>query len=88
MALSAWLAVDRRRATLIVHRCHRLRFSLGFNSPFYEPLRAVVFPYRGLRAPARASILVFLAIAALGAYGWARLMRARSRIGDHDSDHR
>jgi hypothetical protein len=42
-------------------------------------LRAIAFPYRGLRAPARASILVFLAIGALAAFGWRRLMRGRPR---------
>ena len=60
--------------------------SLGLNSPFYELLRAVVLPYRGLRAPARASILVYLALAALGAFGWARLMRGRSKPRDDDRD--
>ena len=54
--------------------------SLGLNSPFYAPLRTIVFPYRGLRAPARAAILLYLAIAALGAYGWARLMRGRGKV--------
>ena len=39
----------------------------------------MVLPYRGLRAPARASILVFMALAALGAYGWTRLVRGRSK---------
>jgi hypothetical protein len=53
--------------------------SLGFNTPFYDLLRSVLFPYRGLRAPARAAILVFVAIAGLAAYGFARGARARSR---------
>jgi hypothetical protein len=48
------------------------------NTPFYGALRAVFFAYRGLRAPARASILLFMALSALAAYGWARLMRGRS----------
>ncbi len=71
---------DRSAAasTLLVLGVIGFVISLGLNSPFYEPLRAVFFPYRGLRAPARASILVFLALAALAAYGWARLMRDRS----------
>lgn len=73
-------ALDRRRATLIAMAAIAFIVSLGLNSPFYEPLRAVFFPYRGLRAPARASILVFLAIAAMGAYGWARVIRGRPKF--------
>ena len=79
LALLGLVALDQRRATLITIGAIGLVISLGLNSPFYELLRAVAVPYRGLRAPARASILVFLALAALGAYGWARVMRGRSK---------
>jgi hypothetical protein len=72
-------AFDRRRVTLVAVGIFGLVIALGLNTPFYEPLRAIVLPYRGLRAPARASILLFLALAALAAYGWARLIRGRSR---------
>lgn len=71
--------IDRRRASLLAMAAIGFLISLGLNTPIYEMLRAVFIPYRGLRAPARASILVFLAIAALAAYGWSRLMRGRSR---------
>mgnify|MGYP001156641916 CR=1 FL=1 len=71
--------LDRRRVTLLLTGAVGLVVSLGFNTPLYESLRTMVFPYRGLRAPARASILVFLAIAGLAAYGLARLTRAQSR---------
>jgi hypothetical protein len=73
-------AFDRRRITLLSVGVIGFVISLGLNSPLYEPLRALVFPYRGLRAPSRASILVFLALAALAAYGWTRLMRGRSKM--------
>jgi hypothetical protein len=79
LAAAGVLSLDRRRVSLITIGTIGLVISLGLNTPFYEPLRAMLFPYRGLRAPARASILVFLALAALGAYGWARVMRGRSR---------
>ena len=72
------VAFDRRRATLVVVGACGLLISFGLNSPFYELLRTVAFPYRGLRAPARAAILLYLALAALAAFGWARLMRGRS----------
>jgi hypothetical protein len=70
---------DRRRVTLLVAGAVGLMVSLGFNSPLYEPLRTILFPYRGLRVPARAAILVFLAVAGLAAYGFARLTRGRPR---------
>ena len=78
MAGAFW-RFDRRRATLVALGVIAFVISLGLNSPFYEALRTVLFPYRGLRAPARAAILLYLAIAALGAYGWARLMRGRTK---------
>jgi hypothetical protein len=73
------IAFDRRRATLALVGACGVVISLGLNSPFYEVLRAIAVPYRGLRAPARAAILFYLALAALAAFGWARAMRGRSR---------
>jgi hypothetical protein len=77
LALAGLAAVDRRRLTLLMIAVIGYVISLGLHSPLYETIRAVFFPYRGLRAPARASILVFLAIAALAAFGWARLIGGR-----------
>lgn len=56
-----------------------LVISLGLNTPMYGWLRELVFTYRGLRAPARAGILVMLAIALLAAYGWAFILARRPR---------
>jgi len=72
-------ALDRRRVTLIATGAFGFVISLGLNTPVYEVLRALLIPYRGLRAPARASMLVYIAVAALAAYGWTRLMRGRSK---------
>jgi hypothetical protein len=79
LAIVGLLTIDRSRVVLIVLGITGLIVSLGLNTPFYEPLRAIFVPYRGLRAPARASILLFMALAALAAFGWARMMRQRSR---------
>jgi hypothetical protein len=79
LAIIGAAAIDRRRATLLICAAVGLILSLGFNTPLYEWIRAVLVPYRGLRAPARASVLVFLALAALAAYGYTRLTRGRSR---------
>ena len=73
------LTIDRRRIALVVIGLSGFLLSLGLNTPLYDVLRLVVLPYRGLRAPARASILVFLALAALAAFGWSRLVRNRPR---------
>lgn len=79
LAAVGLITFDRRRATLAVVGLCGLIISFGLNSPFYELLRAIALPYRGLRAPARAAILLYLALAALAAFGWARAMRGRSR---------
>jgi len=79
LAVAGLLMMDRQRVTLLVLGVTGFIISLGLNSPFYDLLRVVLLPYRGLRAPARASILLYLALAALAAFGWARLMRGRSR---------
>ncbi|MEO8682705.1 MAG: hypothetical protein ABI665_26895 [Vicinamibacterales bacterium] len=73
LALIGLARFDRQRLTLVITGLTGLVISLGINTPIYDVLREVVFVYRGLRAPARASILVFLAISGLTAYGWARL---------------
>ena len=67
------LGVERRRLTLLVVGLTGLIISLGVHTPLYSVVSSVVFIYQGLRAPARASILVYLALAGLVAFGWARL---------------
>lgn len=73
LAVGGLLRLDRQRLTLVIAGLTGLVISLGINTPIYDVLRTVVFTYRGLRAPARASILVFLALSGLVAFGWARL---------------
>ena len=73
--------IDRSRIALACVGLIGLVLSLGLNTPLYEPIRTVIFIYRGLRAPARASILVYFALAALAAFGWARLERRFKRSG-------
>jgi hypothetical protein len=70
------IGMERRRVTLLVLAVVGFVISLGANTPFYSVLTSVLFIYNGLRAPARASILVFLALAGLVAFGWARLERS------------
>ncbi|MDP2319478.1 MAG: hypothetical protein Q8O42_09105 [Acidobacteriota bacterium] len=67
------IGLERRRATLLAVGALGFVISLGVNTPFYSWLTSVLFIYSGLRAPARASILFFLALAGLVAFGWSRL---------------
>ena len=75
IAIAGWglWAIERRRLTLLILGVVGFIISLGLNTPVYSALGSVLFIYNGLRAPARASILVFLAVAGLVAYGWSRL---------------
>jgi hypothetical protein len=69
-----------RKITLVIAGAVGMFISFGLNNPLYEPLRDVLFAYRGLRAPARASILFFLAIAGLAAVSYARFDRRLPRF--------
>lgn len=69
-----------KKVTLLIAGAVGLFISFGLNNPLYEPMRDVLFAYRGLRAPARASILAFLAIAGLAAVSYARLDRRLPRF--------
>jgi hypothetical protein len=53
--------------------------SFGLNGGLYPLLYTYVGPYRGLRVPARFSILVGLTLAVLAGYGVARLLERRPR---------
>jgi hypothetical protein len=78
LAIAGLRKIDVRRLVVIAFGVVGFVISLGLQSTCYPPRRAILFPYRGLRAPARASILLFLAIAALAAFGWSFLTRNRS----------
>jgi hypothetical protein len=49
--------------------------SLGVHGSVYPTLFKLVFPFRGLRAPDRFSVLVGFGIAVLAGYGTARILR-------------
>jgi hypothetical protein len=78
LAFTGVAGAGRRRVTLLLCGAVGLVLSLGFNTPIYDWIRTVLVPYRGLRVPARAAILVMLAVAGLAAYGFVRLTRNRS----------
>jgi hypothetical protein len=55
--------------------------SLGVHGSVYPTLYQLVFPFRGLRAPDRFSVLVGFAIAVLAGYGTERILRRVRRPG-------
>ena len=66
-----------RKNTIVIIGVVGFVLSLGLNTPIYALLRELVFTYRGLRAPARAAALVYLALAVLAAYGWRAVLARR-----------
>ena len=52
--------------------------SLGFNGVTYKHLYRWLLPIRGLRVPARMSIVLAISLAVLAAFGARRLLRSRS----------
>ena len=77
-ALGLW-GWSARKTTVVIIGIVGFVLSLGLNTPVYALLREVVFTYRGLRAPARAAALVFLAVALLAAHGWRAVLVKRPR---------
>jgi hypothetical protein len=59
----------RRRWVYVMIGVIAFDLSLGINGLFFPVLRQFLLPYRGLRAPARAGVLVVMAMAVLA--GWA-----------------
>ncbi|MCC7126189.1 MAG: hypothetical protein IT178_15180 [Acidobacteria bacterium] len=76
IGLRGWTS---RKTTIAIVGVVGFVISLGLNTPLYDALRDVVFTYRGLRAPARAAILVLFAVAVFAGYGWATLLRRLGR---------
>ena len=68
-----------RKNTVVIIGAVGFVLSMGLNTPIYTLLRELVFTYRGLRAPARAAALVYLALAVLAGYGWRAVLTKRPR---------
>jgi len=77
-ALGLW-GWSARKTTVVIIGVVGFLLSLGLNTPVYTLLRELVFTYRGLRAPARAAVLVYLALAVLAGYGWRAVLLKRPR---------
>jgi hypothetical protein len=73
LVLALWPPLDRRRVVHVVGLLLAVQLALGTNGWIYDLLYDWVLPYRGLRVPARADILILLSTSVLAGYGVARL---------------
>ncbi len=71
-----WPPLNRVRIVHAVGLALAVDLTLGFNGGLYRLLYDWVLPFRGLRVPARADILVLLGTAVFAGYGLTRLMTA------------
>jgi hypothetical protein len=76
LVVGLWPPLDRTRAVHAAALAFALLLTLGVNGPIYRLLYDWVLPFRGLRVPARADILVLLGTSVLAGFGLTRLMRA------------
>jgi hypothetical protein len=78
-----WPLTDRVRGVHAAGVMLGVLLALGFNAFLYPVLFEWVLPYRGLRVPARAMVMVLLSVAVLAGLGVARIQsgfRARPQL--------
>ncbi len=75
-AAGAWPRLDARRGAYLLAALVVFDGSLGANAVIFPTLRDYVLPFRGLRVPARFSVLLGLALSVLAGYGVQRLRRS------------
>ena len=82
VVIALWPPWDRLRLLHIAGLAVALQLALGFNGVIYPLLHEWVLPYRGLRVPARATVLVLLSTSVLAGLALGRVtapMKQRSR---------
>ena len=72
----AWPRMTRRRAAYVLAALVAFDGSLGLNGITFPTLRDTLLPFRGLRVPARFSMLVGLSLSVLAGYGVQRLRQS------------
>ena len=75
-AAGMWPPLSAARIGYVMALAVGFEASLGLNGALYPVLRAYLPPFRGLRVPARFSMLVGLTLAILSGYGVARVTRS------------
>lgn len=79
LVVGLWPPFDRTRLVHLVGLLLALDLTFGFHGLLYRFLYEWVLPFRGLRVPARADILVLLGTAVFAGYGLARLLARLER---------
>ena len=73
-AVALWPPLSAARIAYTLGLVLAVDGSLGFNGATFTALHAVLSPFKGLRVPARFSLLAGLTLAILAGYGAARLL--------------
>lgn len=79
LVVGLWPPWDRVRVLHAAGLALALQLALGVNGMLYPVLYEWILPYRGLRVPARAAILVLLGTSVLAGFGLSRLIAHRRR---------
>jgi hypothetical protein len=77
--IGMWPPLSAARIGYVAALVVSFEASRGTNGALYRGLRSYVPPFRGLRVPARFSVMVGLTLAVLAGYGAARLVRSTRR---------
>ena len=77
--MGVWPPFDRVRMVHAIGLALAVDLTLGFNGGLYRVLYEWCLPFRGLRVPARADILVLLGTAVFAGYGLTRLAAETAR---------
>jgi hypothetical protein len=79
LIVGAWRPFSRVRVLHLAALAFALQLAVGFNGPVYRLLYDWVLPFRGLRVPARADVLVLVSVAVLAGFGLVRVMEGIGR---------
>ena len=82
-AVALWPPLSVTRIAYVLAFLVAMDGSFGFNGPTFTSLHAALSPFRGLRVPARFSLLAGMTLTILAGYGAARLLERwpRRRVG-------
>ena len=80
LVVGLWPPISRTVVLHLVGLIVALELTFGFNAHVYKILYDWVLPFRGLRVPARAYVLVLLGVAVIAGVGFSRLIASLRRV--------
>lgn len=80
LVVGLWPPISRTVVLHLVGLIVALELTFGFNAHVYKLLYDWVLPFRGLRVPARAYVLVLLGVAVIAGVGFSRLIASLRRV--------